>query len=167
MAAKIARLNSPALKPFPCSKFWLRCPSSQPSLIRRLRQTNWCLSLLVPQQLEKASGEDSATTASQLEAALDQELKATQPEKERTLKKEISDVSLDSAGFPKLLATPPHEKALEKAQADNSLVQPTFLRRRLGSKTKLEFTPQPTTLASLRGKLGYSDPKWGIKRTKL
>ena len=49
-----------------------------------------------PQQLEKASGEDSATTASQLEAALDQELKATQPEKERTLKKEIRDVSLDS-----------------------------------------------------------------------
>lgn len=69
------------------------------------------------------------------------------PEKKKTLKKEISDVSLDEEGFPKMLESPSLEKG------GGTSIDTTF--QRLGSKSSVDSWEQSQQKRSLRAALGF------------
>ena len=111
--------------------------------------------------------------------AKDQDVKETESKR---LKKEISDVSVDSEGFPKCFATPEHEKRslpalalgdeepltkgkskepLTKGDTEQSQGIPSFLRRRPG---QLLAKGSPKEPAALQESLGIVAKKPACKK---
>ena len=90
-------------------------------------------------------------------AALDKRAAEEEGPKERKLKKEISDVSVDSRGFPKCFGTPDRLLTKEPSPERSPLASPSFLRRRPG---QLVAKPRSSEQQiALRAELGLGTKK--------
>jgi hypothetical protein len=112
-------------------------------------------------QLQEALAMVERKGQGQMELPLAERGEGEESRETRKLKKEVSEVSVDSKGFPKALATPAKEpneaetplvKGEEPGENVRGLPGPSFKRRRKGSLVCQEVAPEGN--ASLRDALG-------------